>query len=68
LIDGGASSPSACWLLSGAERGRQEILADSLGTWVLAPLEHSRIWFIGKNRAVIRDDVKGAKGHKDKGA
>lgn len=35
------------------------MLADSLGTWVLAPQELSRAWFTGRNRAGNKDDVKG---------
>lgn len=40
--------------------------ADSLGTWVLAPGEFSIAWFTGRSRAGIRDDMKEARGHKDK--
>lgn len=34
------------------------MLADSFGSWVLAPQELSRAWFTGRNRAGIKDDVK----------
>lgn len=50
----------------GAEGGGQEILADSPGTWVLAPRELSVAWFTGISGAWIKDDTKGARGHRDK--
>lgn len=40
------------------------MLADSLGSWVLAPLELSRAWFTGRNRAGIKDDGEGPRGPK----
>lgn len=46
----------------GAEGGGQEILADSPGTWVLAPRELSVAWFTGISGAGIKDDTKGAGG------